>query len=490
MKIFRLATIGVWLMLGAAAVCAGDSFDTCFLDRTLRIDYYHTGDAKEEFISLDHVYLQGIWAGSRTHLLDDAGPGRYTARVHDAVSDAVIFSRSYDTYFGEYKSTNEALQGVKRTYQESVLIPCPKQKIRLEILVRDRANALVPIFSQAIDPGDITVNRESLAQGVKVFDLVRSGDPHVKVDLAILAEGYTAAEEKKLQRDLARAVDVFFKFEPYRTRKNQFNVTGVFLPSQQSGCDEPSHGSYKNTALGATFDSLGSERYLLTEENRRMRDIAAHVPYDALLIMVNHKRYGGGGIYNLFCVFTSDNQWFSYLLLHEFGHSFAGLADEYYTSSTAYNEFYPAGIEPMEPNITALLNPPLVKWQDLLTPGVSVPTPWEKEEFDKMDLAYQKIRREINEQIARMKREGAPAAEVAKVEERSEKLSKEQAGQVDEYLRKSRFWNQVGVFQGAGYASEGLYRSMADCLMFTKGAKPFCRVCQRAVEEVIGRYGE
>jgi hypothetical protein len=287
-----------------------------------------------------------------------------------------------------------------------------------------------------------------------------------------------------------RFAAVFFGFEPYKTYKRQFNIYGVLKPSMDSGCDEPRSGIFKNTALNATFNSLGSERYLLTEDNKSLRDIAAHVPYDALFIMVNHKRYGGGGIYNLYCTFTVDNQWYEYLFLHEFGHSFAGLADEYYTSSVAYNEFYPRGVEPVEANITALLDPKNLKWKDWVTPGMEIPTPWEKEEFDRMDEAYQKVRREINDRIAKMKREGAPAAEVQKVEEESERLSREHAKKMDNYLSKSRFKSQVGAFEGAGYSAKGLYRPMLDCIMFTKGKKPFCKVCAGAIVRVIKYYSE
>jgi hypothetical protein len=249
-------------------------------------------------------------------------------------------------------------------------------------------------------------------------------------------------------------------------------------------------GVFKNTALGATFNSLGSERYLLTENNRALRDTAAHVPYDALYILVNHDRYGGGGIYNLYCTFTADNQWHRYLFLHEFGHSFAGLADEYYTSSVAYNDFYPRGVEPTEPNITALLDPDNLKWKDHVSVGVSIPTPWEKEAFDEMDLAYQKIRTEINDEMAEMKRRKAPPDEITKREEESEKLSRDHAEKVDAYLMQSRFSGKVGAFEGAGYSAQGLYRPMLDCLMFTKGDKPFCKVCEMAVIRIIRFYSE
>jgi hypothetical protein len=206
--------------------------------------------------------------------------------------------------------------------------------------------------------------------------------------------------------------------------------------------------------------------------------------------MVNHERYGGGGIYNLYCTFTADNYWSTYVFLHEFGHSFAGLADEYYTSSVAYTDFYAKGVEPAGPNVTALLDPAHVKWAALVTPGTPIPTPWEKADFDAMDIAYQKVREELNAKIAAAKRSGAPRADVEKLQEESERLSREHAGKVDAYLAKSAFVGQVGAFEGASYASQGLYRPMLDCLMFSKGAKPFCKVCQQAVMRVIDYYGE
>ncbi len=463
-------------------------FDKYFVDRTMRVDYFHFGNAKEEAVTLDRVYEQGIWAGSKRNLIDPFNVGRYSYKVYDSASGTLIFSRGFDSYFAEYKTTEWALQGLKRTYHETALVPFPKAKVKFVVELRDSQNALQPVFSAEIDPAGMFINREPLTAGVKVFEVLKSGDLHEKVDVAFIAEGYTAAEEAKLKADLERFRGVFFKIDPYKGHPDRFNFYGVFKPSQDSGCDEPTHGIYKNTAVGATFDSLGSERYLLTEDNKSLRDIAAHVPYDALFIMVNHKRYGGGGIYNLYCTFTVDNQWYEYLFLHEFGHSFAGLGDEYYTSDVAYNEFYPKGLEPLEANITALLDPKTLKWKGLVSPGISVPTPWEKEEFDRMDNAYQKVRREINAKIAAMKRSGTAAADVAKVEEESERLSREHADKVDQFLMKSQFWGKVGAFEGAGYSAQGLYRPAVDCLMFSKGAKPFCRVCEEVVARVVEYY--
>jgi hypothetical protein len=475
---------------GAMFAQASFNFNDYFVDKTMRLDYFHIGDAKQEWITVDQVYEQGIWAGSRRNLVDKFENGRYYAKIYDAASGQLIFSKGFDSYFGEYKTTSKALKGIKRAYHETILIPYPKKNIVFTLEVRDRENILQPLFSQEIDPSSVSIIKENLEKKVKVFEILKSGSPHEKVDIAFIAEGYTSGEEEKVEADLGRFTEIFFNHEPYRTYKDRFNIYGVFKPSEESGCDEPLPGIYKNTALNATFNSLGSERYLLTEDNRSLRDIAAHVPYDALFIMVNHKRYGGGGIYNLYCTFTVDNQWCEYLFLHEFGHSFAGLADEYYTSSVAYNEFYPRGVEPVEPNITALLDPENLKWKDSLTPDIEIPTPWEKEDFDKMDIAYQEIRREINERIATMKREKAPQAEVEKVEQESERLSREHAKKMDDYLSKSRFRDKVGAFEGAGYSAKGLYRPMLDCIMFTKGKKPFCKVCEQAVVRVIKHYSE
>ena len=480
------------LMLFQAFLSSQDQlkFDDFFLNHTLRIDYYHTGDSHQEFISIEKMYKQGTWAGNPNQLIDHLNNGRYYIKVYDIKSGTLIFSKGFDSYFGEYKTTGLAIKGVKKTFHETALIPYPKNKIHFRIEVRDRKNQLQSLFERQIQPGSLEIHRESLTGGVTVFELVKNGTPHHKVDLAIVAEGYQSKELDKLKRDLNRVVTIFFQQEPYKTFQKSFNISGVFKPSQQSGCDEPRRLIYKNTSISATFNSMGSERYLLTEDNKSLRDIAAHVPYDALLIMINNQRYGGGGIYNFYCTFTIDNQWFPYLLLHEFGHSFAGLADEYYTSATSYNEFYPRGIEPLEPNITTLLNPDAPKWKELLTPGIKIPTPWNKKDFDRMQKEYQQLRKELNQKISRMSRQGFPEARIAKIKEESEKLSRENAKKIDHFLINSPYNGKLGAFMGAGYSSEGLYRPMLDCIMFTKGKKPYCQVCEAAIIRVIKMNAE
>jgi hypothetical protein len=489
----RAIAIAFVTALAAAAAPAAEpqaAFDRFFLDRTLRVDVHHVGNASEELFALDRVIAGGTWAGSRTRLLDELGVGAYLATLRDAATGAALYSRAWDSYFGEYRTTGAAAAGVRRTYHETILAPFPRAKVRLVIERRQRDRTLKPVFETEIDPASWTVVRETPAPGAIVVEALPCGDPHRCVDVAVVGEGYTAAEEAKFRADLARVVGILFAQQPFARHRGRFAVRGLLRPSLESGCDEPSRGVWRTTAVGASFDSLGSERYVLTEENRALHDVAAAAPYDTLYIMVNQARYGGGGIYNSFCTFTSDNQWTPYILVHEFGHSFAGLADEYYTSSVAYNEFYPAGVEPAEANITALLDPAALKWRDLVTPGTAVPTPWEKGAFDEMDNAYQKVREEHNARIAAAMRAGVPAAEVERLKAEGEAMSLEHARKVDAFLAASAFAGKVGAFEGAGYAAKGLYRPALDCIMFTKGSKPFCPVCERAIERVIAHTTE
>ncbi len=483
-------------LLAIVCVCtlaapAQPRFSDYFEDKTMRVDYFHIGDAQTERVTIDRVYRYGIWAGSRTNLIDRFDNGQYYLKVYDAATDTLLFSRGFDSYFYEYATSAAAANGIQRTYHESALLPCPRTKIRFALEKRDKFNQLNEIFSADIDPADVMILREEPRDpAVTVFKELESGQPHRKLDIAFIGEGYRAAEADKFRRDLHRFTEVLFSREPYRSNRSNFNIYGVLKPSVDSGVDEPRHGSFKNTTLNATFNSLGSERYLLTEDNKTLRDVAAHVPYDALYIMVNHARYGGGGIYNLYCTFTTDNQWSEYLFVHEFGHSLLGLADEYYTSSVAYTDFYPPGVEPNAPNITALLDPQNVKWKELLSEGVPIPTPWEKTAYDSMDYAWQQKRRELNDKIAQLKRNQAPPAEVTAAEALYNRLDREHTEKIQRFLQNSQYAGKVGAFEGGGYAAEGIYRPMVDCIMFSKGTQSFCRVCEAAITRIINFYSQ
>lgn len=486
-----MKTLLITLLACSFLTAQSAKFSDWFEDATMRIDYYHSGHANSEEIIPDRLYRYDIWAGSRENLIDQFQHGRYFYKIYDTEKGILLYSKGFDSYFGEYKTTDDAIAGKKKVYHESALIPFPRKSVVFVVEMRKKDQTLIELFKQTINPADdYIIRNEKQDQTIKIFNVQKSGAPNNKLDIVILAEGYTLNEQKKFEKDLQRFSNGFFKQEPYKSKKNLINITGVFKPSQESGCDEPGAGIFRNTALNCTFYSLGSERYLLTEDNKTMRDIASVVPYDAIYIMVNHEKYGGGGIYNLFCTFTSDNQWFEYLFLHEFGHSFAGLADEYYTSDVAYSEFYPQGIEPLEPNITAATDPAKVKWRNHFKEPVEVPTLWEKADFDSLDLNWQKERRKLNKEIASLKKNGAPKKEIDNAIKHYNLKDKEHSAVVEKFLKASKYFGKAGVYEGAGYASKGLYRPMVDCIMFSKGSKPYCGVCEEAVNLKILSYSK
>jgi hypothetical protein len=478
---------GFFFAVGASA---GESFEDNFENATLRIDYHHTGNAEEEIIAIDRLYRQGTWAGPMTRLIDGFPYGGYRVQAHDPESGALLFSKGFDSYFGEYRTTSAATAGTMRTYHESVLLPFPKQPLRVTLTALRRDGTSIQLLETLVDPTSVQIATEPPATDALVVETHVGGPPHKVLDIAILGEGYTREEIETFKTDLNRAAEVLLGHAPFNAHRNQISIRGVMVPSSGSGCDEPTRGAFRSTALGTTFNSLGSERYMLTEDNRAVRDIAANVPYDTLIIMVNHDRYGGGGIYNLFCTFTAHSAWADYLLLHEFGHSFAGLADEYYSSSVAYNDFYPRGHEPEEANITALLDPEKLKWRDLVDPDTELPTPWKKEAYDREDAAYQDERKLLNETIAEASTSGAPAEKIAELEDNEARHAAIHAQWAQEYLARSRWVGTIGAFEGAGYSSTGLYRPALDCLMFSRRVQPFCQVCERAVEAMVLQYVE
>lgn len=466
-------------------------FEDYFTNETLRIDYHHIGDSKSELFTFDKIYAYGTWAGNPKNLIDKFNNGKYYIKIYDALSNKLIFSKGFDSYFGEYQTSANASKGINKAYHESALIPLPKEKIKFSIEKRDTENNLKELFSAEIDPKDVSIIKDRIIDSaVKVFKSVYNGDPQKKVDVAIIGEGYTTNELGKFRGDLEKFSQILFTQEPFKSNKEKFNIYGVYKPSEESGTDEPPADIFKNTVLSSTFNSLGSERYLLTEDNKTLRDLASHVAYDALYLMVNHKRYGGGGIYNWCCTFTTDNQWHKYLFLHEFGHSFAGLADEYYTSDVAYDNLYTPSVEPVEPNITALLDTTNLKWKKWISHGINIPTYWEKKEYDEMDYKWQNERRALNIKMADLKRNRAPKQEILDAEEEYNLKDKKHAGERDLFLQKTNNYRKIGAFEGAGYSPKGLYRPMIDCIMFSQGDKPFCKVCEDAILKVIQFYSE
>jgi hypothetical protein len=470
----------------AAAPQAPPAFDEYFVDKALRVDLFQSGDAKDERVTIHQIYEEGIWPEAKTGLLPPFDQGRYVFKVYDAASNRLVFLRGFDTMYAEYKTTSPALAGEVRVFERSVRFPLPKRPVLFVVEERDKRNLLHPIFDRIIDPADYHIIRETPASGDAVFEVQVTGDPHDKVDFVFVAEGYTAGDRDKFKADVGRMTEFLFGIEPYRALKDRFNVRAVFRPSPEKGMDEPRQRAYRKTVLNASFNAFDLDRYMLIEEDHRMHEIAGQVPYDALIVLVDSKRYGGGSIAFDYCVTTVDHPRSLEVFVHELGHSFGGLADEYYQSEVSYNDFYPKGIEPLEPNITALLDPANVKWKDLLSPGIGVPTEYGKDRTEALQAELREARTARAKAVEAAKKRGAGAAELKRIEDKAgagetalrakiEAVRQEYASLVD----------KVGVFEGAGYAAKGLYRSQIYCIMIGNPKNEFCAVCQRAIARMI-----
>ena len=441
--------------------------------QVMRVDYYHSGNATEEHFSLDRVVLEpGAWPGNPARPVDDTNLGKYLFEVVDRRTNRVVYSRGFASVYGEWETTGEA-QEVWRTYHESLRFPAPEAPVQVVLKKRDARNAFREIWSLLVDPEDLFIDRSTPPSPGPLLEIERHGPPAEKVDFLILGDGYTAAERGKFEKDARRLVDLLFATSPFKERRNDFNVWGLVPPAAESGISRPSTGIHRRSPVGATYDAFGSERYVLTFENRALRDVASFAPYEFIEILTNTRTYGGGGIFGQYSTVAADSLWSPYVFIHEFGHHFAALADEYYTSDVAY-ELPDELVEPWEPNVTAHPDRDHLKWADLVAPGTPLPTPWSKEEFEKQSAAVQKRRREIRARN--------------RPEEEMDALFLEQQAAETKMLAAEKHAGQVGAFEGANYSARGYYRPQADCIMFTRDQVPFCQVCQRAIERVIDLY--
>ena len=442
---------------------------------TMRLDYYHTGDATSEVFSVDRVVIEPLpWAGDPKQAIDSSNLGKYLFEVHDAKSKQLLYSRGFASIYGEWETTDEA-KTVKRTFQESLRFPEPSAPVTITLKKRDAKNVFQDIWITTIDPADQFVDRSKPIAPAPLIAIQKAGEPETKVDFLIIGDGYTAAEAKKFEADARRLTEVLFSTSPFKENRRNFNVWGLCPPAAESGISRPSTGIYRDSPIGATYDAFGSERYVLTFDNRALRRTAQFAPYEFIEVLVNNRTYGGGGIFNLYSTVASDNAFANYVFVHEFGHHFAGLADEYYTSSVAY---VPAAerVEPWEPNVTALLDISTLKWRNLASPFANVtpiPTPWNKEEFETYS-------REIQKRRVQLRKDKRP-------EEEMEALFKEELAHEQKMFQAEKHFGQVGAFEGAMYEAKGYYRPEVDCIMFSR-TDHFCKVCRAAIERIIKMY--
>jgi len=456
--------LAVWI--AAPVIAAADP------PGTLRVDYFHTGGRGVEIFALDRVTLEPLpWPGHPARTIDAGEPGVYRYEVRDA-DGRLLYARGFASIFGEWVTTAEAAVA-HRTFHESLRFPVPDGPVEVTVLRRGEDQAFGKVWQTSIDPADPFVVRAPPPRQ-ELVSIERHGAPADKVDLLLIGDGYTAAEcQAKFRSDARRLTDALFRYEPFTSRRTDFNVWGLCPPSAQSGVARPSTGAHRRTPVGTTYDAFGSERYVLTFDNRDLRDVAAWAPYEFTSILVNAETYGGGGIFGTFATVAADSDWAGYLFVHEFGHHFAGLADEYYTSPVAYE---PASrvVEPWEANVTALLEDQPLKWRDLVAEGTPLPTPWPKEEFEARQREFQAQRKQI-------RADNRPESEM-------NALFREEQAYTTRLLQSSSHAHAVGAFQGANYDARAYYRPQLDCVMFTRDEVPFCRVCQRALDQVIDLY--
>jgi hypothetical protein len=407
---------------------AQEDFRRWFENRTMRVDYFIAGDANSQEIFFDCIKMEPYWGGSVKNLTDPSHTGDYRYRVFDQASGSLMFSRGFSDLFFEWQMTEEA-KIIRKSFQGTITFPWPRSLIRVEIDRRDRDMTWDSLFSMEIDPGNMMIHRDSLPD-YPVTGLYVSGDPSSNIDIVVIPEGYTHKEMRKFRKDVKRFADFFLSCEPFNSYYDRFSFHMVEVPSAESGTDCPRKGDWKQTILHTHFNTFGSDRYLTTGDYHTVRDIAACAPYDQIYILVNSREYGGGGIYNYYNLCTSDHRESMIVFVHEFGHAFAGLADEYAYEDTDASLMYDLSVEPWQANISSLADFSS-KWISLVDSGVPVPTP-----------------------------------------------------SVSDYK------GRVGAFEGAGYVKKQMYRPSPDCRMRSNHTSSFCPVCRKAIVDMIRLYTE
>ena len=404
-------------------------------DKTLRVDYIFSGTAKSQAISLDEMSCYDGWAGRRVNL--DTVPVRGNGQITltDAQTGEVLYRHCFSTLFQEWQSTEEATR-ISKAFENVFLLPMPAQKAYVYIELYDVKGNVASSHRHLVDPADVLIRRVTPTPAPYKY-IHQSGSVEEKIDVAIVAEGYKDEEADLFYEDARKAVEAILAHEPFGTYKDCFNFVAIALPSKDSGVSVPYEGEWKDTAVKSHFSTFYMDRYLTTLRLKNLHDKLAGVPYEHIVILANTDTYGGGGILNSYTLTTAHHPSFKPVVVHEFGHSFAGLGDEYYYDDQ-YSEYYYPDCEPWEQNITTLFDFQS-KWDDMLPRTISIPT-----------APVENVWKEIKE------------------------------GKTPESF--------IGVYEGGGYQSKGVYRPYPDCRMKTNAAETFCPVCQRAIARVIEHY--
>ena len=403
------------------------AFSDYFANKTLRIDYIFTGNAAKQEVCLDGLSSLPSWAGRKQHLSELPLQGNGQIVMRDKSSGTIIYKTSFSSLFQEWLETDEA-KAVTKGFENSFLVPYPLRPAEIEITLLDPRRNIRTSMKHIVNPNDILIHQKGTDHITPHKYLLQSGTAEKCIDVAILAEGYTLEEMDTFYKDAAIACESLFSHEPFQSMKKRFNIVAVASPSEDSGVSVPRLGEWKRTAFNSHFSTFYSDRYLTTSRVKSIHDALAGIPYEHVIILANTEEYGGGGIYNSYTLTTAHHPKFRPVVVHEFGHSFGGLADEYFYDDDVMTDTYPLDIEPWEQNISTRVNF-ASKWEDMLVKGTPVPTPT------------------------------------------SEKVK-----------------YPIGVYEGGGYSAKGIYRPADNCRMRTNEYPAFCPVCQRAVRRIIDFY--
>lgn len=394
-----------------------------FEEKTLRLDYFHCGNAGSEHFYFDKLIQEPYWAGSMTNLIDSKNYGDKLMEVRLASTGELVYSRGFSTLFAEWRYTPEA-KTTDCCYPESLIMPFPREKVVVSILSRNQTGTFEKKFEYPVDPKSYFINTER--EKLPVFDVVNSGSTATAVDIVLLPEGYTDKQMQIFKEDCQDFANALFSYSPYSENKKNFNIRGVWAPSKESGTDIPATQEWNKTRLNSSFYTFNSERYLMVKDFHGIRDVAGNAPYDYIYILANTQKYGGGAIYNFYGISAAHHvDETGKIYVHEFGHLFAGLGDEY-VGGVEFSDFDPLDVEPWEPNLTTLVDFEK-KWKSMLPDGIPIPTPANQNNKEKL-----------------------------------------------------------GVYEGGRYVSKGVYRPWINCVMNNfHTIDLFCPVCKRAIQEMI-----
>lgn len=421
----RLLILSI-VTLASVAMASAQTFDDYFADKTLRIDYTLSGNNTEQHVALRELSATDHWWGRRVNLDNVPLKGNGDLTLYDTESGKIIYKTSFSSLFQEWITTPEAAT-ISKSFEFTLLVPMPLKAVTAEMVLRDNTGKESKL-RHTISPDDRLIRDRSQQQALPHRYLHQGGDSEECIDVVILAEGYTVDEMYTFFDDALIATNEILSYEPFKSHTDKFNFIAIASASTHSNVSVPQDQMWRETAVGSNFLTFYMDRYLTSGNVYAMYDLTTNIPCEHFIILANTDTYGGGGIYNSYTLTTAHHRAFRPVVVHEFGHSFGGLGDEYFYLSTDNNdEMHSLSHEPWEPNITTLMDFDS-KWADMVEKGIEIPT--------------------------------------VVTEERSKNYT-------------------VGVYEGGGYRTKGIYRPTDVCRMRDNTATRFCPVCERAIERVI-----